>query len=303
MTAQRPYIFLSHSRQNLPFRDAFIERLTSAGFALWYDERDIEPGSRWTKSIEMAIKNCAAVVLIHSAESVTSRWIERETLYADELEKPILIAQMDDTPIPFTMKELQAVPFKEAGAKTDREASFERLIKALNKVSALKNPEKAIEKKKKVLRDHRFFKHLRKLPDGEVCAQTALDLLEWAEANVDEISFSGNKEPALAAVLWIGNGGLTVFRVRAYPRQPSIEIPFGDLAAFAPYDQPGERQRLLRRLNFLMPAGEEFDEGRADRRPNLPIARALASADALADLKKILDTMVEQLRARDSVEG
>lgn len=298
MTTQRPYIFLSHSRQNLPHRDSFIERLTNAGFTLWYDERDIEPGSRWTKSIENAIKNCAAVVLIHSAESVQSRWIERETLYADELEKPIMMAQMDETPIPFSMKELQAIPFH-----THPDAGFERLIKALNKISTLKNPEKAIEKQKKALRDHRFFKHLKKLPDGELCAQTALDLLAWAEANVDEISFTGNKEPALSAVLWIGNGGLSVFRVRAYPRQPSIEIPFGDLAAFAPYDQLAERLRVLRRLNFLMPAGEEFEEARADRRPNLPIARALATPEALADFKQLLDTMVAQLRARDSVEG
>jgi len=298
MSAQRPFIFLSHSRKNIPLRDEFNQRLTDAGLMLWYDERDIAIGDDWTRTLESALENCAAVVLIWSADAAESRWIKRETLKAVDLKKPILIALMDDTPLPLQMIDLQALDFR-----PNRLTAFERLIKEIGRIPTFKNPQRAIEKKKKVLRDHRFFKHLKKLPDGELCAQVALDLLEWAEANADEISFSGNKEPALSAVLWIGNGGLTVFRVRAYPRQPSIEIPFADLQAFAPYTQPAERLRLLRRLNFLMPAGEEFDEVRAERRPNLPIARALSAPDTVSDFKKILDMMVEQLRAGDSTSA
>ncbi|MFN8529214.1 MAG: toll/interleukin-1 receptor domain-containing protein [Anaerolineae bacterium] len=296
MTTETPYIFLSHSRKNTVLLEEFVKALTEAGYKVWVDTEDIAAGSRWVREIKKAVDGCAAMVVLLTTESAESKWVERETLRADEIDKPLLVARLDDAEIPFWLTNVQALDFRK-----DHTAGFARLIKQLGKIPTLANPEKVAAKpptrKPKAHKDHAFFKYLKKLPDGDICQSVALDLLAWAEANVDDVNFSGTKEPAMQAVMWVGSGGLTVFSVRAYSKQPSVEIPLQYVQSFAPYDQPAERARLLRKLNYLMPPGEEFDEERADRRPNLPIARALGTPDNLNDFKAIVGEIIEKLRA------
>ncbi|MDX2161776.1 MAG: toll/interleukin-1 receptor domain-containing protein [bacterium] len=296
----QPFIFLSHSRADLELREWFDQALAAAGFTVWVDERDIETGARWTQAIKHAVETCAAVVVILTARSAESRWVERETLYADELRKPIFVARIDDTPIPFWLSELQALDFRKENPQKAASPMMERLIRQVRALPAFKTPEKPPRSTKpRELNDHRFFKYLRRLPDGDVCAAVALDLLAWAETHTDQIHFSGHQEPAMNAILWVGNGGLTLFSVRAYSKQPSVTIPFQSIREHAPYTDPAARVRLLRRLNYLMPAGEEFDEERAERRPNLPIARALNTPDNLASLKALLEEVGASLRQAD----
>ena len=84
--------------------------------------------------------------------------------------------------------------------------------------------------------------------------------------------------------------------VRAYPKQPAVEVPLQYLMEFAPYDQRAERDEVLAAFNALMPPSEQFDASRADKRPNLPIAAALGVDGHLETFKATLTQVLERLR-------
>ncbi|HEX2905236.1 MAG TPA: toll/interleukin-1 receptor domain-containing protein [Phototrophicaceae bacterium] len=83
------HIFISYSKQNLDFARYLRALLESEHFAVWMDEVQLTPSSRWWKSIEQNIKSCAALVVIMSPEAYDSDWVERELLLAEANKKPL----------------------------------------------------------------------------------------------------------------------------------------------------------------------------------------------------------------------
>ena len=135
------------------------------------------------------------------------------------------------------------------------------------------------------------------MPNGADNARIARALFEWAKANSDSITFSGRTEPAFGANLWIGAGGVTVFSVRAYAKQPAVEVSLQYLMNFPPYDDRQKRLNVLTSLNqFVTPP---FADDRADRRPNIPLT-ALAEEPALQAFIDLIAGIVAALRASPS---
>src|SRR5690606_1432176 len=123
--------------------------------------------------------------------------------------------------------------------RTRREAAFKRLVSALSKVplgEPLPEPNPR-EQKKLSPEPNRlnFFKYIEQLPDGAENTRIAKTLFDWASGTVDSMTFSGRADPAFHANLWVGPGGVTVFSVRAYPKQPAVEVPLQFLMSFPPY--------------------------------------------------------------------
>jgi hypothetical protein len=259
----QPYIFISHSSKDREFTRKLAASLDSTGFRSWVDLNDIPDGSTWSREIEKAVIACGAMLVIMSKHGRESEWVEREALLALELHKPLFVVRVDDTPLPIHLINRQVSDFR-----GNQEAALKKLTSALKKI-------KPGEAKKQSPEPNRlnFFKYVEQLPDGADNARTALALFDWAKANSDSITFSGRSEPALHANLWVGPGGVTLFSVRAYPRQPAVEVPLQFLMSFPPYDDRAERLRLLDALNKFLPAKEKFDASRADRRPNIPLIR------------------------------
>ena len=292
MTLETPYIFMSHSSQDRDFVVKLAEGLTAAGFRPWVDVDAIPDGSSWAREIEKAVTDCGALVVVMSKPARESEWVEREILLALELHKPILIARLDDTPLPISLINRQATDFRK---KYD--VAVKRLITALGKVSLDKpvppTSEREAAKLAPTPNPLNYFTYMEQLPNGAENAQIARKLFDWAKDNTDSLTFSGRSEPAFHAHVWVGAGGVVVFSVRAFSKQPSIELPLQYLMSFPPYDTQDKRLAVLASLNQLAPT--PLDDTRADRRPTLPLA-SLATDAAIDSFKVIISEIVRNLR-------
>lgn len=293
MSQTQPYIFISHSSTDRDFAVKLAGSLTTAGFKPWVDVEAIPDGSSWAREIENAVTGCGAVIVVMSQAARDSEWVERETLLALELRKPLLIARLDDAPLPIALINRQFTDFRKR-----YDPARKRLLAALSKI-ALDQPapppptKREAEKLSPAPNSLNYFKYVEQLPNGAENARIARRLFDWAKDNTDSLTFSGRSEPAFHAHLWIGAGGVIVFSVRAFSKQPSVEVPLQYLMAFPPYDAAERRLAVLAALNRLAPA--PLDPSRAERRPTLPLI-SLATDDALAEFITLLDEIARALR-------
>lgn len=83
-------IFVSYSRQNREFVDRITSDLRSAGFELWRDLENLEPGTlSWERAIREAIEECKAVVLCASPDALESANVNGELDFAKRHMRPI----------------------------------------------------------------------------------------------------------------------------------------------------------------------------------------------------------------------
>lgn len=296
MTQSAPYIFISHSSRDKEFAHWLDSMLHQAGFQTWFDVDSIPEGSTWAREIERGVEGCGALVVAMSGNARESEWVERETLLAMSLRKPVFIALLDETRLPIYLINRQHTDFR-----TRREAAAKRLIAALRKISLtepLPEPRRPVEAAKLALEPNEtnFFKYLRQLPDGDKAAEIAQDLYRWGKSATNSIVFSGWATPVFHARVTLPAGDVTVLSVWAYSREPAVEVTFQYLQSVSPYDERQLRLSTLDALNRLMPDGEKFPDDRADHRPNLPLVRVLGKPGALVDFQQIIQEIIDNLR-------
>ncbi len=295
MAAREPYIFISHSRTDNEFTEWLNTALKNAGFNTWFDVDNIPQGSTWVREIEQGVRECGALLVVMSKNARASEWVERETLLAMDLRKPVFAAVVDDVQIPIYLVNRQHSDFRK-----NRDTAARRLIKALNNISLtepLPEPVKAREAAKLApeTNETNFFKYLEQLPDGEQNARIARELYQWANKQGATVTFGGWFTPVFHARINVGTSNITVFSIWAYSRQPAAQIPFQYLQVAPPYDEKQLRLSTLDALNRLTGEGENFADEKAERRPNLPMTR-LQSAEHIADFKQIIKEIIDNLR-------
>jgi len=287
---EAPQIFISHSRQDREFARFLCARLEESGLVPWIDVDNIPAGSTWPREIEKAVEACAAMVVVMSEAARASEWVERETLRALDLGKPVFIALVDDTRMPLHLLNRQYTDFR-----TQPDAALARLISALR--GALRSATPPAPPMTVDPNEHNFFKYLEQRPEGPLVAQVARRLYVWATRHADAITFSGRERPAFSASLWLGPGGLPLFSVRTYVTEPAVEVPLKSYAGFPPYDDRAQRLALLAELNTLMPPDDLLADARADGRPNLPLAAALGPDAHAERFEALMSEVVQRLRA------
>lgn len=95
----RTYVFLSYASDDRSRALALAEALERRGVAVWIDRRSIVGGTSWSGEIVQAIEGCAAVLLLCSAASVTSRNVRQEVQLAWETERPIVPLMLEPVQI------------------------------------------------------------------------------------------------------------------------------------------------------------------------------------------------------------
>ncbi|MBK8029012.1 MAG: toll/interleukin-1 receptor domain-containing protein [Chloroflexi bacterium] len=292
MTQHQPSIFISHSSQDRDFALKLADALTDAGYRPWVDVEAIPDGSSWAREIEKAVTECGALIVVMSKPARDSEWVEREILLALDLHKPLLIARLDDAPLPIALINRQFTDFRKR-----HEPAFKRLIAALGKIQFHQPPPPPTGREAIKLaptpNSLNYFKYMEQLPNGVENARIARSLFDWAKDNTDSLTFSGRSEPAFHAHIWVGAGGVVVFSVRSFSKQPAVEVPLQYLMPFPPYDQAAERLAVLDALNRL--STTPIEPSRADRRPTLPLA-ALATAAALDTFTALMRDVVAKIR-------
>jgi hypothetical protein len=87
-------VFVSYSREDEAYVRHLVQHLSDRGVATWHD-RSMDPGSRWEGTIQRAIDDCAAFVVVMTPASGASPWVARELLRALRRKKPIIPLLLD----------------------------------------------------------------------------------------------------------------------------------------------------------------------------------------------------------------
>jgi adenylate cyclase len=75
-------VFISYSRDDAKIARLFADAFQSAGLTVWWDDA-LRSGEAFDESIERALREAKAVVVLWSESSVTSRWVRAEATQAD----------------------------------------------------------------------------------------------------------------------------------------------------------------------------------------------------------------------------
>lgn len=92
-----PYAFVSYARRDKDYVVDLVEHLQRMGVVVWIDT-ETDYGERWPKLVRDKVDGCAAFVVVMSAASDESAWVEREVIRAQQREKPILPLLLDGLP-------------------------------------------------------------------------------------------------------------------------------------------------------------------------------------------------------------
>jgi hypothetical protein len=83
------HVFICYSHKDRRYVDQLADHLAQSGVSAWFDT-EIPPGYLWNRWISEQIDACAAVVVVMTPHAHESRWVNREIIYAQEADKPIL---------------------------------------------------------------------------------------------------------------------------------------------------------------------------------------------------------------------
>lgn len=289
-----PKVFVSHSNQDSDATLYIADSLRQAGIDVWVDLENIRGGADWLCEIQAGIQRCDAVVIVLSKSSATSVWVERECLYAWQLDKPVFTALVADILIPLHLINIQYCDLRQRPAEGIAKlvASIQDALRCGD--NADRNTIFAVSSQPI---EANFFPYIEQLPNGDIATLVARDLFHWARDVADEVAFGGGmKKPAIHARIKLDRQLVTILSIWAYRRKPSAQIPLDLMARRKPFNRRRARSDILQQLNLLLPKSQRFKTGKADRRPAIPLHH-LSSADKLEAFKEIVLELIRVLRA------
>ncbi|HUU84912.1 MAG TPA: toll/interleukin-1 receptor domain-containing protein [Phycisphaerae bacterium] len=110
-------VFLSHSSQNRSFAIKLAETIRHHGMPVWYSDTNIVGAQQWHDEIGKALARCDWFVLILSPDSLGSKWVKHELLYAlndsryEDHIVPILYRKCDPSALSWTLQAFQMIDF------------------------------------------------------------------------------------------------------------------------------------------------------------------------------------------------
>ncbi len=135
-------VFFSHDQVD----ESWVKRVKSAlverGFKSWLACDEIGPGQRFPTAIRRGMETCAAVAVVVSPESISSKWVEEELDWALELSNksgiklPLIPLLLRTAELPGTLSSHQLVDFRDE-AKFD--AGVKKLLAQLRQLRPLRH--------------------------------------------------------------------------------------------------------------------------------------------------------------------
>ena len=83
-------VFISYSRRGTAFVEQLAADLKTAGLDVWYDLSRLEAGDTWPEEIQFAIDASDKFIIVISPNSIVSKWVRKEFLYASNKKKRIV---------------------------------------------------------------------------------------------------------------------------------------------------------------------------------------------------------------------
>jgi hypothetical protein len=88
-SGDKPYVFISYSHSDFAAVAPLMYQLQKSGLRFWMDH-GIAGSSEWTQVIEERLGKCSLLLIFLSQKAVDSKYVRREILMADTLNKPLL---------------------------------------------------------------------------------------------------------------------------------------------------------------------------------------------------------------------
>ncbi|ABH00167.1 conserved hypothetical protein (plasmid) [Rhodococcus jostii RHA1] len=125
-------IFISHSSRDKVFVRRLAMDLVQRDFEIWYDEWNLEVGSRLSNRIKDGVSSSSFVLVVLSREILQSDWVEREINHALEVEEKIqremlLPIRIDNSNIPDALSDRLYADFSDGSYVQPLETLCEQL--------------------------------------------------------------------------------------------------------------------------------------------------------------------------------
>ena len=110
-------VFVSHSHADQPFAERLVGVLHHHQIPFWYSDAHIRGAQEWHDEIGKALQRCDWFILVLSPDSVASRWVKRELLYALRQERfdgriaPLICRACAYEQLSWTLPQLQIIDF------------------------------------------------------------------------------------------------------------------------------------------------------------------------------------------------
>lgn len=163
----KPYVFISYSRQDETFVNRLASDLRNSGIQIWRDIEEISAGSNWVNAIEMGIKRASVFLYISSKNSIKSIWMGEELKAFYEKGGFIIPVVIDDEGASHMPSYLEMIQWADFRSNYDK--AFRFLLKSLEYFPREEQPIKSKKKKSKgyvflsyAEEDTQFVKKLRK---------------------------------------------------------------------------------------------------------------------------------------------
>jgi hypothetical protein len=105
-------VFISYSRQEVPFVDILLEELEERGIQTWLDYRSLIPGRPWLEQIVAGIDGADVLLLIVSKASMASKNVELEYRRALEKNKRIILVIFEAVSLPPELRGCEWIDFR-----------------------------------------------------------------------------------------------------------------------------------------------------------------------------------------------
>ena len=110
-------IFISYSTKDMVFAKRIAQSVNSWGYSVWMAPDMIPAGSSYAKEIPSAIQNASAMILLLSANSMNSIWVEKEVDHALTNRKTIFPVQLDQAVVngtfQFYLSNVQIISYRQ----------------------------------------------------------------------------------------------------------------------------------------------------------------------------------------------
>ena len=123
------HVFVSYKHEDAYFADLVIMRLEKEGFTTWADS-NIGAGEEWRNSIDLAIKNSFALIVIMTPEAKASEYVTYEWAFAWGAGIRVIPVMLNSTNLHPRLEALQYLDFT-----NQRSGPWERLMEEVRAAS------------------------------------------------------------------------------------------------------------------------------------------------------------------------
>jgi TIR domain len=125
-------VFISYSRSEKQAASLLAQRLTEAGYDVWWDA-EILGGTRFEDEISNVLRTAPVAVILWSKSAAASDWVRAEAEIARHLKSalPIIIDDVDIAALPILFQQIHVIELRNWDGSTNS-AGYQQVLKALS---------------------------------------------------------------------------------------------------------------------------------------------------------------------------